>query len=313
MKWAFTDPEKYTELPNKNKVNIDSFKYYIELFSSSVWISNSSIERLIPYKPKGIIYINTWHGIPMKHLGPDEKETTSIVRNWFAKVNFNLLTASGTYDQKIFKHIFPSTSNIQITGLPRNLYLKMITSKQCDFIRERVIQKYRLDPSKKILLYAPTFREYELDSDDHAFSTDSLLKLSSKYNLLFRSHYYAEDKGVMKKCIDVSDDPDLNHLLISADLLVSDYSSVIFDYSLLKKPVVLYCYDMDRYLQYRGVYVRPDDLNVPFVKTEKDLLETLLSDSYLKMDLTDFYAKFNGVFDTGLNTVKRTILFGSSK
>src|SRR5699024_9344246 len=66
--WAFNSPENFTVIDCKT-VNINSFRFLIELFSSSIWISNASIEKLIPYKSKKIFYLNTWHGIPIKKIG----------------------------------------------------------------------------------------------------------------------------------------------------------------------------------------------------------------------------------------------------
>ncbi|MEF7456840.1 CDP-glycerol glycerophosphotransferase family protein [Pediococcus pentosaceus] len=78
--WAFRNPSAFPEIDDSMKVDINSFDYLVTLLKSKYWISNDSIERLTPINSKKHIYINTWHGIPMKHLGPDEKNLEFIVK-----------------------------------------------------------------------------------------------------------------------------------------------------------------------------------------------------------------------------------------
>lgn len=138
------------------KVDINSFDYLVTLFKSKYWISNASIELLIPINSKKHIYINTWHGIPMKHLGPDEKNLEFIVKNWYRKVKFDLLLCSGDYDKKIFEYIFPNNINVDVVGLPRNEAL-VKESLNKDIIKNRVIKKLGLDPQKEVFTIRTNF------------------------------------------------------------------------------------------------------------------------------------------------------------
>ncbi|AKP65342.1 CDP-glycerol poly(glycerophosphate) glycerophosphotransferase [Levilactobacillus koreensis JCM 16448] len=264
--WVFNDPSKFK---TEYSVKMGSWSYYKALFRSKFWVSNASIERLVPYKGKHV-YINTWHGVPLKHLGPDEGNLPFLVSNWYSKVEFDLLTACGSYDFEIFKKIFPRSKSIKKVGLARNEPL--INS---ELIRKKSgFQTYfDLDKSKQTILYAPTFREYDLEGKGFS-ANDMLSSLSVKYNVLFRGHYFSK-LNIANDVIDVSDYSDLNDLLLNVDILITDYSSILFDFSLLEKPIFLYLYDWDKYKKYRGFYLAPTKLGIPYAFHSQDLVDML--------------------------------------
>lgn len=289
LKWAVRDTSKYEFIPENEKVNINKLNFFIELFKSKYWVSNASIERLIPINTKKHIYINSWHGVPLKHLGPDETNLEFSVKNWYHNVQFDLLTASGSYDLKIFKHIFPNTQNIQAVGLPRNEVLVSDMSNEFE-IKQELMKELQLDQNKPILLYAPTFREYALEmnnSKNEFFNPSFLDDISNQYNVLIRGHYFSENNIIKNKVIDVSNYPNLNHLMIASDLLITDYSSIMFDYMLLKKNIALYMYDFEDYYQYRGMYFNPKNLGITTCTNITDLLQVVkkkINTDYTKLE-----------------------------
>ncbi|WP_440964441.1 CDP-glycerol glycerophosphotransferase family protein [Pediococcus pentosaceus] len=269
--WFFNDPTQFPEV--KNSIKMGSIKYYYYLFKAKYWISNTSIERLIPINSKKHIYINTWHGIPLKQLDPDEPNLSFLVKNWYKNVVFDILTCSSEYDYGIFHHIFPSVKKIITTDIPRNELLAR-KNKQANKIKKELINELNLDLKKPILLYAPTFREFEEPGQEHMlpFVDDRVL---DKYNVLFRGHYFTPYNN-FKNIKNVSDYNDLDKLLIACDLLVTDYSSIVLDYSLLGKSALLYMYDWKKYKKYRGFYVDPSTLNLPIAVNREELSEKLL-------------------------------------
>lgn len=308
MIWAFTNPSNFPEVPKQNKINIDSLWYYVTLFSSQVWISNASLERLIPVKSKKITYINTWHGVPIKHLGPDEKNLSFLVKFWYRHVCFDLLTASGDYDKGLFKRIFASTNNIKVTGLPRNRELLVLNDEQKRVKCERLMKKYELDFNKPVLLYAPTFREYDSSSQLSVFSDANLKRMAKKYNLLFRGHYFVGNDQSKSYFTDVSDEHNLNDLMELADILVSDYSSIIFDFALLNKPIVLFCYDLKKYLEYRGAYIDPRSLGLPVYQSANEISSKITSQDF---ELPAYFnTRYNAYFDKEIREIKNVILKG---
>lgn len=312
--WGVNDPDEFDMVPRNEKIKMDSFKYWKALLESKFWISNSSIERLVATKHTGHVYINTWHGIPLKHLGPDEKHLDFLVRNWFKNVSFDLLYCCGEYDKEIFHHIFPSTNNIQKLGLPRNIELKI----KSDFKEKNYLfKKFNIDKNKKTILYAPTFREYNIDHGENGFafpfSKNTLEALSYEYNFLVRDHYFVEkltmDDSVKKFMVDVSDFEDINQLFKLADIVVTDYSSLIFDFSLLNKNIVLYMNDIDEYSKYRGFYLDPRQLGLPAAYTEKELIEQIdISDGFeTNKAVTKLNNSFNENLDVDSSYLKRYI------
>lgn len=273
--WAFRKPDTFSEVDPEEKVDINSFKFLKELFKAKYWISNASIERLIPTKHKKHVYINTWHGVPLKHLGPDEDNLEYIVKNWFKNVHFDLLTATNEFDKKIFKHIFPKNEEtISVIGLPRNNELLVYNGEKDSLIKEKLNLTLS---NKKIILYAPTFREYlKNKTPDFPFSKEQLEKLSYNYIILNRGHYFAENED-NDLVVNVSHYSNLNELMEISDLLITDYSSIMFDYELLQKPILLLADDLEEYSKKRGIYMPLEELGFSIYKNKTSLFDQLMS------------------------------------
>lgn len=244
FKWAFIHPEDFKEIPENEKISMNSFKYFITLFSSQVWISNASLERLIPYKSKKIIYINTWHGIPLKYIGSDEINVDPMVKHWYENMQADLITACSDYDRNIFQRVFPKAKNIECVGLPRNDELYE-NQKQWTYPTHRPLK----------VLYAPTFRKE--DNDLSVIRKMEYLQSILNVEFYVRMHYFESPVSTTLK--DVSKQS-LNNLLLEVDMLITDYSSMMFDFSILEKPVLLYPYDLEKYKSERGMYLNIEKL-----------------------------------------------------
>lgn len=312
--WAFVDPNEFSEIPVENKVKMDTFSFWKVLLQSKFWISNSSIERLIPSIHGKHIYINTWHGIPLKHLGPDELNLEFLVKNWFKNVKFDLLYCSGEYDKKIFEHIFPSAKNIRILGLPRN---RELMTNLDEVRKQKIYDQLHLNQNKKTILYAPTFREYSQKNGSNSFtlpfSEKFIEQVTQKYNFMIRGHYFIENLEINSKMyneiVDVSKYENLNELFQISDIVISDYSSLIFDYALLEKDIVLYLNDIEEYEKYRGFYLSPRNLELKQAFTEQGLIEKInnLNDKNFVVALNK---EFNQYFDVNSNYLKNFIING---
>ncbi|OEH90702.1 hypothetical protein ATO00_02480 [Loigolactobacillus coryniformis subsp. coryniformis] len=95
--------------------------------------------------------------------------------------------------------------------------------------------------------------------------------MNEKYNFIFRGHYFVERTENSDHIFDASKYPDLNELFISTDLLITDYSSLVFDAALLEKPIILYLYDLEEYRKLRGFYRDPEELNLPKSYSQQEL------------------------------------------
>lgn len=298
--WVLNNPTKYSNL---DVVKNGSLAYYLTLFRAKYWIANTSIERLIPVKGKKHVYINTWHGIPFKKLGVDQGNLKLVVLNWYNKAKFDLLFSCSQYDRDIFKRIFPSAKKIINVDLPRNNY-KEITDKE----KHRLQVKYGIDPKKKTILYAPTFRDYST-----AFISNkviqTLLTLSQNYNILVREHYFSSF-NLPKSIRNVSNINELEELMDVSDLLISDYSSIIFDYALQHKPIYLYMYDRDTYEEVRGFYLKPTDLGLPFATNGNDLVNLIKNIETYDMDVIEKICKTYHSENQSIQITKIKILSG---
>ncbi|MGO2952514.1 MAG: CDP-glycerol glycerophosphotransferase family protein [Lactobacillus sp.] len=130
MVWVVTDSKLAKDVES---VKMGSFKYYWFLFRARYWVANTSIERLVALNRKKHVYINTWHGIPLKKLALDEPHLSYLVKKWYQTVQFDLLTCCSAYDQAIFERIFPNTKNIEAINLPRNYPLVQRANEQAAF------------------------------------------------------------------------------------------------------------------------------------------------------------------------------------
>lgn len=256
IKWAFHEPSKYN-INGVEKVKTDTIYYFITALKSRVWITNSSFERGLKFKNTNTIYFNTWHGTPLKKMGSDIVGDKSFHAD---ESGFDIMMSQGSYETEIFSRVYniPNKNFLEV-GLPRNDVLANYTDDQRTSIRNSL----GLPSNKLVVLYCPTFREYEKDKDYGVVMAPPMdLKkwaesLSDNYVLLVRAHYEVSkvmsitDNDFVR---DMTSYPCLNDLLIASDILVSDYSSVFFDYSITNKPMLHFAYDYDKYALVRGVY-----------------------------------------------------------
>ncbi len=317
--WAFESPERY-DLPNAEIIPIDTFAYYRYALRAAYWITNSGIERGLSFKRKSTFLLNTWHGTPIKRIGRDAfnaRESYGIL----SRYKEDVMLAQGKYEADIFSKAFGIDRNrYAITGLPRNDELVNRT-------RELQLAKRELlgiPEEKTVILYAPTFREYERDSR-HRITLAPPIHferwqevLGDNYLILFRAHY--EVAKVLNILVDdpfvkdVSDYPRLNDLIIASDMLVSDYSSIFFDYSIQEKPMFCFAYDYEKYKGTRGLYFDlAKEIPGGIIETENQLLQALeKADRKANIGETiAFRAKFIDTYGTASKQAAEIILRNS--
>lgn len=123
--WAFDDPEKF-DIEDGRKVKLNSLKYYIESLKSGIWISNVCVERGLKYKPKSTIYLNTWHGIPIKVIGNAQK-----TRNDYDYSDVDYMCCSSEFEREIFIRDFKINNDAIVKcGMPRNDELYFVTDER---------------------------------------------------------------------------------------------------------------------------------------------------------------------------------------
>lgn len=316
--WSFFEHDKYKYLEqnrNTKVIRAGTWEENRELRTSKYWISNY---KMLDYqKPnKKQIYVQCWHGTPLKKLGFDieksdnamnsvaeirEKYTTDAMRFQY------LLSPSSFATQKFITawnlaELGKENAIIE-EGYPRNDRLINASTEDIRLIKQKLgIEK----DTRKVILYAPTWRDNQHTSGigytyKNKVDFDILHnELSEEYIMLFRAHYLIANRFEFDKYSDfiynVSDWNDINDLYLVADILITDYSSVMFDYSNLKRPIIFYMYDLEEYKDnLRGFYLSIDELPGPIVRNEKDLISAI--DDYKMWKLDEKYSNFNKKFN----------------
>lgn len=280
--WAFDDINKYT-LPRGIKIKNNSINFFYIALKARYWITNSSMERGLKFKNKETFYINTWHGTSIKKLINDQENLKFCFKVSKADVYF----AQSRYDVDTFSSAFGvDKKKIVLAGLPRNDELvNSISENDINAIKQRL----QLPLEKKIILYMPTFRDFDKDKNGNYIKPPIDIskwkqKLGNEYVLLFRAHYEISKIlgiGFDDFTYNVSDYEHLNDLLKIADILVSDYSSVMFDYSILEGPIYSFAYDYDRYVEKRGCYIDiTTELPNGICRNEDELIDKIINCNY---------------------------------
>ncbi len=287
--WAFVDPSEF-DIPRGEKIKIDTFTFFYALLYSRVWVSNSGMDRGIELHRKKNIIIETWHGTPIKKILGDENKNPLGKKNNMRKKKRDASTircAQSEFDKKLFERLFHAESeSILLCDLPRNDSLLTYTMEEKESIKERL----GIDKSKKVILYTPTYREYLIDAQQNTFITPPIdinkwrKLLGEKYVLLIRAHYAVSTALNIKNndfVKDVSNYPVLNELYIVSDMMISDYSSTFFDYSILGRPEICFAYDLKEYSEKRGLYFNLSDiLPCKILSNENQVLSEIMEMNY---------------------------------
>lgn len=316
--WAFRQPDNFFFLldnPRTRLVKANTKAYEKTLIRSKFWLMNYRVADHI-YPTEDQVYVQLWHGTPLKRLGYDIHISDNAMNSK------NEIREKYRIDAEKFKYIlapsefaaekFSSAWNLKATGreaalltdgYPRNDMLVNYTQSDLLAIKARL---GLLDCDKKIILYTPTWRDNQHTSGvgytyEISVNFDRLqMDLESDYIILFRAHYLVANEFDFAKyegfIYNVSDYSDINHLYLVSDLLITDYSSVFFDYAILKKPIIYYMYDLKAYAgEIRGFYLSLEELPGPIVEREEDLVAAIKGAAQFAPDAK--YRAFNQRFN----------------
>ena len=292
MYWC-VDRKCRDHFTNKNLKIIErySLKWLFILGFSKFWVINSRMPLTI-VKPRHTIYIQTWHGTPLKKLGFDVKEV-HIPKTTTAKYQassyketclWDYLVSPNNYSSETFKRAFGFEKEILEYGYPRNDVL--YTHNTPEYI-ESIKQKLGIPLDKKVILYAPTWRDNQFYEVEH-YKFDLPLDLRAlqeryqdQYVILLRMHSLVGENFDLSPytgfAYDFSIGIDVNELYLVADLLITDYSSVFFDYANLRRPIIFYMYDIEEYRDVlRGFYFDIERAAPgPIAKNMSELLDVI--------------------------------------
>jgi CDP-glycerol glycerophosphotransferase len=296
--WVLDDPSKAPE--GTTGVRPDSIEYLRQTGRARYVVSN---DRLPGYfrKRRGMTYVQTWHGTPLKLVGFDVEGNPTFdgylrdlardVRAW------DYLVSPNSFSTETLRSAFRFEGEILETGYPRN---DILFSDERESVRARVRDELGIAPDQRAVLYAPTWRDnptFSTELDLHALH-DSL---GDAFVVLMRSHSVVADTlsvPDLPRLRNVTARDDVGELLLAADVLVTDYSSVMFDFAGTGKPIVLFTYDLEHYRdELRGLYFDIEaEAPGPLVRTTAELADALRDIDAIRTRYGSEYEQFRGRF-----------------
>ena len=302
-------PGKFTAIQYK------TFKFF-KIFSSAAFIVSDSRLPKYLYKNKKSKYIQTWHGTPLKKLALDMKTIDMGGSNDIETYHKNFKKSSSMWDYFIsqnafssetFKRCFAYDGEMLEIGYPRNDKLLNTTPSEVYELK----RKMGLPLNKKIILYAPTWRDnqfYKQGEYKFASTMDFDLlreKLCDDYVMIVKYHYLIKDSVDWSQyegfVYQYDEECDIADLYLVSDMLITDYSSVMFDYSVLNRPMIFFAYDIDEYMNdLRGFYFDfKAEAPGPIVMDNEALVEAIVAydDTEWKEKYLQFHNKYNSLDD----------------
>ncbi len=264
--WVIND--KKAEIPyNCKRIKRFSLAYYKYLACSKYIVNNMRQPGWMVHR-EGMVFLETWHGTPLKRLVMDmdevlsadplyKQKTYNMTRNW------DYLVSPNEFCTEVFKSCFMFDNMMLNTGYPRN---DILHSENKEAVAAQIRKNLGIPEGKKTILYAPTWRDDEFyGAGQYKFSLKLDLeqmkkRLSDEYVILLRTHYFIADAidttGMEDFVFNVCRYNDIAELYLISDILITDYSSVFFDYAGLKRPLLFYTYDLEKYRDdLRGFYI----------------------------------------------------------
>jgi CDP-glycerol glycerophosphotransferase len=285
--WAYRG-KIHTSDPNTTVVQRLSPAYFWHLGRAKYWVNSQNFPHYMSRRPDKV-FVQTWHGTPLKRMLLDIAEMHGrdagyVDRMTHAAAQWSVLVSPSPYATKAISGAYGYSGPTLEVGYPRN---DILMSPDRDRLREVVRTRLGIGAEARVILYAPTFRDDQSDGGRFKFNLPfDLERLQQRLGpdtvVLLRMHVLVSNRLTIpaeyeQNVLDVSAYPEIQELYLASDAVITDYSSVFFDFALLRRPIVFYAYDLEKYRdQLRGFYLDYlRDLPGPIVTTEDELLDTL--------------------------------------
>ncbi len=284
--------ENITGFPKEVRtVKINSLKYIYELVTAKVWIFNTR-KNIIVKKRKNQFYIQTWHGgIALKKIEKDAID--KLDKNYINQAkedskDIDLLVSNGKFCTDMYKRAFWYDKEIIECGLPRN---DILVNGDRQKIKKIVKDFFGIKDNENIILYAPTFRN-EYINNPYDIDFNNVIKVlkqitNEDWKVLIRLHPGQKNPEKYVKfsenIINAFKYKDIQELILSSNILITDYSSTMFEAMIANIIVVLYANDIDNYRNERGMYFEFEELPFKLTRNNKELLEVLSNIDFSKI------------------------------
>ncbi len=294
--WGVKSQFKDTLPSDIRSVEYNSIRYLFELATAAAWIDNSRKNAGI-IKRKKQFYVQTWHGtVALKRIEQDVEDKLDAFYVAGAKNDSKMadvILSGCDFFTNLCKKAFWFNGEIAEVGSPRSDALF-----NTDVNKQNEVKKaLSISADKKIVLYAPTFRA-DGNMECYNINFDAVLdelkkKTGEQWVFCMRLHPNVSDKAdfihYSERIVNGTDYPDLYELIPACDLVISDYSSVMFDAGLINKQVMLFVNDMESYTADRNFYFDIKELPFPVAENNEELLGHIIN-----FNEKDYLEKLNG-------------------
>ncbi|WP_281192230.1 CDP-glycerol glycerophosphotransferase family protein [Staphylococcus felis] len=303
-----------------NDSNVKSVKrlspeYFYYLSRAKYWVNNQNFPHYIS-KSNKTTYIQTWHGTPLKKMLNDvdnfegrdagyKDRVNQSIKNW------DYLISPSPYATECFKSAFDFKNEVLEIGYPRNDVFYKQNSNKIEAQKHIIKQRLGIKDNRKIILYAPTFRDDEINkAKRHTIDLKLNLQkmkeqLGNEYILLLRPHIIISnalqlDDSVTDFVIDTSKYNEISDLFLITDICITDYSSVMFDFANTKRPLLFFTYDLEHYKNdLRGFYFDFEkEAPGPLLDNNEDLINSIKNIDIINKKYKSMYENFYDRFCT---------------
>ncbi len=281
--WAFNEPEKFRFLEEKGikVVKYKSLEYLYYVMTSKVYVDNAEFWSILKFRPEQMV-LETWHGggaykrVGGHRIDVNQREQQHAVEKMNKITLF--LSSSKAFTNFVIRDAYRYRGEVLECGLPRNDDLLHPDPA----VSQRVRKALDIPENARVLLYAPTFRNsHSLDLYDVDFAALKAAlerKFGGEWIIALRMHYYLADKAMASQADylrNATDYPDMQDLLQCADVLLTDYSSCMWDFSLMHKPCFLYARDISEYRGERDFYTPIESWPFPLAADNGELAQVI--------------------------------------
>ena len=310
--WAITDwsvpvPEGGTGVLRGTQ------EYYEALARSRYLVSNDDMQA--PFRKRdGQVYLQTWHGTPLKRIGFDISNPQFISGTAYFDhlardiAQWDLLLSPNPFSTPIMRRAFRYDGEICEYGYPRNDLLSRADTAE---VAARVRDRLGLPDGKRVVLYAPTWRDNQVYANGRRYRFDMRLDLERAWRelgqdhvFLIRGHHHmADDVPAGMRggfAINVTAYPDITELFLVSDVLVTDYSSAMFDYAVTGRPMLFFTYDLAEYRDsLRGFYFDFEaEAPGPLLASSAEVIEAVRDIDSIAVSYRDAYRRFAARFSS---------------
>ncbi len=290
-----------------------TISYFYYMAKSKYFVFNGRQPKYF-IKRDGSVFLETWHGTPLKKLVFDMEDVTSASPLYKRDVyiqsrSWDYLIAPNSFCDETFRRCFMYDGNMLTTGYPRNDILHL-NEEETESLVAEIKGELGIPADKKVILYAPTWRDDEFyGSGQYKFTLQLDLKkmqqeLGDEYVVVLRMHYFIVDSLDLSEftgfAFNGSVYNDIARLYLISDILITDYSSVFFDYANLRRPMLFFTYDLDKYRGVlRGFYIDvEEELPGPMLFTTEEIVDAIRDlpalESKYKEKYDVFYERYCG-------------------